>query len=155
MPGVLRLTVLLALVFMLGSCSSSPEKVDSGDCLLVIPTEFYQQQGSDPVRSYYIRFSHDEREYQIPGDKSGTLTVRLNGPDNKLLSVTSRVTNPKHSGKDFTSEYNLTLPYKSGHVVISSFKFIQRTVIEDGTTVTRFYIDETTEAERMELLSRL
>ncbi len=150
-------TVLaLAGFSLISSCSSSSaEKLNPGDCLLVIPTEFYKEPGTDPARAYYIKFSHTDREYQVPGDKTGMLSVRLNGPDNKLLSVTSRVINPKYSGNDFTTEYNLTLPYKSGHVVISSFKFIQHTVIEDGTTVTRFYIDSTSDAERQEVLRAL
>ncbi len=117
--------IVLSVLSVTGCATSSfPEKENSNDCLMIIPTEFIQGPNTTKVRSYYLDFSHLDTEITVPGKRYSTIKLIQSEEGNKLQGVRSRVTHSRYSGKPHQYEVNHPLPFEAGEVIIAPFKVV-------------------------------
>lgn len=150
------IAILLSLVF--GSCASMiyPEKESPEESLIVIPTEFIQDAGTEHVRSYYLGFSNQKSNKKLSSQRYGKIFVKLTSEEDKIIEVSSRVTNSGYSGDPISKTVDIDLPYAAGKIMISDFKIVQSIVrTKSKTTRTSYDLIELSEEEKNALMEEL
>lgn len=123
----LLITTTILLLLLTGCKTTvSYKKLTSDDCIVVIPTETITPRGKSMARTYYLKVSNINRRIPIPKGSMDYILIKIRKDNHKIISMTSKITDPGYVGQDSAESMNLQLPYTPGEVVVANFKIIQK-----------------------------
>jgi len=133
-----RLLAVLIVLCLLAGCMTYgvPEKQSDEDCLVIVKTKVENRTEYDVARNYYFFVTGQDEGYDVSEAPVGYLYIKVMNDSTRIEYIDTSVQEKGFKGESNRMEFNLTLPYEPGQVLIADFVFVQTISKTAQNTVT-------------------